>query len=104
MSAGNNAHTDNSKTLRTCARAGCMQHVKKPTAKYCSVKCCSTDPVRHARLREQAQKSRRRIVPINQQMALGFAANAGAEEQLGATRPMNEDVPFGMSRLASFWR
>jgi hypothetical protein len=101
MSAGSNAHTENLKTLRTCARAGCTQHVKKPTAKYCSVKCCSTDPIRHARLREQAQKTRRQIVPINQQMALGFAANAGAEEQLAASRPMTEDVPSGMSRLAS---
>jgi hypothetical protein len=41
---------------------------------------------------------------MNQQMALGFAANAGAEEQLAAARLLNEDVPFGMSRLASAWR
>jgi hypothetical protein len=104
MSARDVVRNLDSKTLRTCARAGCTQHVKKPTAKYCSVKCCSSDPVRHARLREQAQKSRRRIIPMNQQMALGFAANAGAEEQLAAARPMTEDVPFGMSRLASAWR
>ena len=41
---------------------------------------------------------------MNQQMALGFAANAGAEEQLATERPTAEDVPFGMSRLTSAWR
>jgi hypothetical protein len=103
MTAAHVATTVNSKTLRTCSRAGCTQQVKKRTAKYCSVECCAIDPVRHARLREQAQKSRRRIIPINRQMALGFGANAGAEAQLEVSRPMGEDVPFGMSRLASAW-
>ena len=77
--------------------------MKKPTAKYCSVSCCSSDPARNERLREQARRNRRRIIPLTRQLSFGFEANVGAEAQLATMTAYREDVPFGMSRLASNW-
>ena len=89
--------------LRVCATRDCENAVKKPTAKYCSVACCAKDPARNERIREQAKRNRRRIIPLTRQLSLGFETHAGAEAQLASITTNSEDVPFGMSRLASSW-
>jgi hypothetical protein len=88
---------------RTCAKRGCDNVVNKRTAKYCSVTCCSSDPARNERIREQARRNRRRIIPLARQLTFGFEANAGAEAQIDSLAMFREDVPFGMARLASSW-
>ena len=86
--------------LRTCSRPGCQNSVKKPTAKYCSVGCCATDPERHRRLRAQAQRSHRRgLLPMSRQLSLELPV-ADAEATLELLGDGREDVPRGMSRLA----
>ena len=85
---------------KICARRGCSAAVKKPTAKYCSVRCCSIDPERLEKLREQARRSGGRpVLPLARQLQLSF--NAGnPEEALNVLCQGREDVPAGMSRLA----
>lgn len=88
-------------TRRTCARRGCMAPVKKATAKYCSVRCCSLDPERHARLRLSAQRSNRRVLPMTRQLNLGFSSANNPEAAISRISEAREDVPRGMSRLRS---
>jgi hypothetical protein len=92
--------------LRTCARRGCNVSVKKPTAKYCSVRCCSIDPERLEKLRAQARRaSRQPVLPMSRQLQLNFTASATAtipanpEDLLNLLCQGREDVPAGMSRL-----
>jgi hypothetical protein len=73
--------------------------VNKATAKYCSVRCCSIDPERHARLRLSAQRSTRRVLPMARQLSLGLAAANNPEAALARISEGREDVPRGMSRL-----
>ena len=86
---------------RLCARRGCGATVKKPTAKYCSVRCCSIDPERLQRLRIQARRATPQPLPMAQQLSLSLRASAyDPEAQLAALCREREDVPQGMSRLA----
>jgi hypothetical protein len=88
--------------LRVCARGGCGNSVKKPTAKYCSVGCCAADPERHARLRVQAQRNARRsVLPLTRQLSLELVVAPGnPEAQIAILCDGREDLPRGMSRLA----
>lgn len=86
---------------RICARRGCASPVKKATAKYCSVLCCSIDPERHARLRVSAQRSNRRVLPMTRQLSLTLMAANNPEAALAQLCEGREDVPRGMSRLCS---
>jgi len=86
-------------TRRICARRGCNATVKKPTAKYCSVQCCSVDPERLEKLREQARRSSRRtVLPMARQLQISFASG-NPEELLNTLCEGREDVPAGMRRL-----
>lgn len=93
---GSRCHRDHP---RICARAGCTQPVKKPTAKYCSVRCSSLDPERCARLRLQARRAGRTVLPMARQLTMTLTASPDEAHlaRLGAGR---EDIPAGMSRLA----
>jgi hypothetical protein len=78
--------------------------VKKRTAKYCSVQCCSIDPERIERLRDQARRaSRRTVLPMARQLQITFAAGnpaaANPEDLLNTLCEGREDVPGGMRRL-----
>lgn len=85
---------------RICARRGCGATVNKPTAKYCSVRCCSIDPERLERLRVQARRaSSRPVLPMARQLQLTFAVAGNPEEMLASLCEGREDVPGGMSRL-----
>jgi hypothetical protein len=85
---------------RVCARRGCVALVKKPTAKYCSVRCCALDPERHERLRNQARRAGASPLPMTRQLSIGFPAiSFDAEAQLAQLCEGREDVPAGMSRL-----
>src|ERR1700689_3743905 len=85
---------------RICARVGCSEPVHKPTAKYCSIKCCSIDPARHERLRNQARRAAARPIPMLRQLRFDFQATAfDPEAQLNELCLAREDVPSGMSRL-----
>lgn len=84
---------------RKCARRGCNASVKKPTAKYCSVQCCSLDPERLEKLREQARRSSRRsLLPMTRQLQISFTSS-NPEDMLNALCEGREDVPAGMRRL-----
>jgi hypothetical protein len=84
---------------RICARRGCNATVKKPTAKYCSVQCCSIDPERLEKLRAQARRSSRRsVLPMARQLSMSFVS-ANPEEFLNTLCEGREDVPAGMRRL-----
>jgi hypothetical protein len=87
---------------RVCARRGCNAPVKKPTAKYCSVGCCSVDPERLEKLRAQARRAGARpVLPMAHQLKLTFSGGGGnPEELLNSLCQGREDVPGGMSRLA----
>jgi hypothetical protein len=88
---------------KLCARRGCGAAVKKPTAKYCSVRCCSVDPERLEKLRTQARRAGKRpVLPMARQLQLTFATPAlsNPEDLLNALCQGREDVPAGMSRLA----
>lgn len=88
---------------KLCARRGCGTAVKKPTAKYCSVRCCSVDPERLEKLRTQARRAGRRpVLPMARQLQLSFAppVSGNPEELLNILCQGREDVPGGMSRLA----
>ena len=86
---------------RICARLGCAATVKKPTGKYCSVRCCAIDPLRHERLREQARRSARTpVLPLSRQLAISFSeAPSNPEEMLGLLCQGREDAPAGLRRL-----
>ena len=85
---------------RVCARRGCNTAVKKPTAKYCSVRCCSVDPERLEKLRTQARRAGQRpVLPMAHQLKLSFGGG-NPEEMLNTLCQGREDVPAGMSRLA----
>lgn len=85
---------------RICARVGCGELVHKPTAKYCSIKCCSIDPARHERLRNQARRASSRPIPMLRQLRFDFVATGlDPEAQLYELSQAREDVPAGMSRL-----
>jgi endonuclease YncB( thermonuclease family) len=85
---------------RVCARRGCNVAVKKPTAKYCSVQCCSIDPERLEKLRTQARRaSRRTVLPMARQLQISFSSSGNPEEMLNALCEGREDVPAGMRRL-----
>lgn len=86
---------------RICARRGCSTPVKKSTAKYCSVSCCSIDPERHARLRMSAQRSSRRVLPMSRQLSIPLIAANNPESVIARISEGREDVPRGMSRLCS---
>jgi hypothetical protein len=90
---------------RTCARRGCISAVKKPTAKYCSRDCCRLDPERHERLRTQALRVGRTVVPMSRQLPMPFggATNSYQEDSLTLLGEGREDVPAGMSRFAGRW-
>lgn len=87
---------------KRCARRGCDEHVKKPTGKYCSVRCCSIDPERLERLRAQARRSARRsVLPMSRQLSFDSQLWMGnPEAQIALIAPDREDVPTGMSRFA----
>ena len=84
---------------RVCARLGCGTAVKKPTAKYCSVRCCAIDPERHERLRAQARRTSARPLTMARQLSLNVTFDA--EAQLAQLCQGREDAPAGMSRLAA---
>jgi hypothetical protein len=85
---------------RICARVGCGELVHKPTAKYCSIKCCSIDPARHERLRNQARRASARPIPMLRQLRFEFQPSSfDPEAQLNELCRAREDVPAGMSRL-----
>lgn len=85
---------------RVCLRRGCDNPVNKSTAKYCSVRCCSVDPERRARLRESAQRSGRQVLPMTRQLSLAFNAQANPEAIIARLCAGREDIPQGMSRLS----
>jgi hypothetical protein len=85
---------------RICARRGCTTPVKKATAKYCSVRCCSLDPERHARIRHSAQRNRR-VLPMTRQLNFSLYAANNPEAAISRISEGREDVPRGMSRLCS---
>lgn len=75
--------------------------MKKPTAKYCSVHCCSVDPEHLEKLRTQARRtSNRPVLPMAHQLKLTFSGG-NPEELLNSLCQGREDVPGGMSRLAA---
>jgi hypothetical protein len=89
-------------SVRLCARAGCTEPVKKPTNKYCSVRCCAIDPERLARLRQQAHRNARRtVLPLAHQLSLEMwgSSLANPEAEIELLEEAREDVPRGMSRL-----
>ncbi len=89
-------------SVRLCARIGCSEPVKKPTNKYCSVRCCAIDPERIERLRNQAQRnSRRTVLPLARQLSLEMWGShlANPEAEIDLVGELREDVPRGMSRL-----
>ncbi|MFN2568077.1 MAG: hypothetical protein ABR564_00520 [Candidatus Dormibacteria bacterium] len=76
--------------------------VKKPTGKYCSVRCCSIDPERHERLRRQARRGNRRtIVPMARQLSFDSQTwTMNPEEEIAMMSRDREDIPSGMARFA----
>lgn len=86
---------------RICCRRGCNQPVNKPTAKYCSVNCCSLDPERRERMRKSVQRASRRVIPMQRQLTIGFGgAWPNPEAEIARFCEGREDVPRGMSHLA----
>lgn len=85
---------------RVCSRRGCSEPVKKPTAKYCSVTCCTNDPERRERMRVSAQRSSRRVLPMQRQLTLGLNGAHNPEAEIASFCEGREDLPRGMSHLA----
>lgn len=83
-------------SLKVCACPGCVNVVKKATARYCSIRCCAQDPVRQERLRRQARRAA--IVPLVHQLSMVFQVHSDMETLLDA-RSLREDVPAGLQRL-----
>jgi hypothetical protein len=88
-------------TRRVCARQGCSALVKKPTAKYCSVRCCTVDPERRQRLRLSSRRSTRRVLPMSRQLSLALSSANNPEAALVGFGEGREDIPRGMSRFCS---
>ena len=90
-----------SSRLRSCARVGCGQTVKKPTNRYCSRACCALDPARVERLRHAhrpAQTARRpTLIPLARQLELPVW---DVEEIFLVGQQAREEMPAGLSRLA----
>jgi hypothetical protein len=89
-------------SVRLCARTGCSEPVKKPTNKYCSVRCCAIDPERLERLRNQAHRNARRtVLPLAHQLSLEMwgSSQSNPEAEIALLGEGREDVPRGMSRL-----
>ena len=85
---------------RVCARRGCGASVNKPTAKYCSVRCCAIDPERHERLRVQARRASARPLTMAHQLSFNLQHAAfDPEAQLAQLCQGRDDIPAGMSRL-----
>ena len=103
MAAPGEPFGDSNNALRVCARRGCGKQVKKRTAKYCSVRCCSLDPERRERLREQTRRASARPLPMSHQLSLSLRQVAldDREAELAQMSAAREDVPAGMSRLTS---
>jgi len=98
---GRTADSSRAGCARVCAREGCANTVKKPTAKYCSVQCCASDPERLQRLRVQARRqSTRAVLPLARQLTIGLTqAPQNPEAQIATLCDGREDLPHGMSRL-----
>ena len=88
--------------VKICARSGCDNAVKKPTAKYCSVQCCAGDPARHARLSVQARRNARRTtLPLSRQLSFSLNVSpSNPEWEIARLCETREDLPLGMARLA----
>jgi hypothetical protein len=91
--------TPPSRTARICCRIGCQTPVKKATAKYCSVGCCSTDPLRLSLMRERSRMASRQVLPMSRQLAIPFGSQDAAEQMLALLCEGREDAPLGMARL-----
>ena len=102
MSGTGDAASSSTSLHRICARRGCGEQVKKPTARYCSVRCCAVDPERRERIRQQSRRAQARPLAMTRQLTLSL--NVGVlddpEAQLAQVGLSREDVPGGMSRLA----
>ena len=83
--------------LKICARPGCEATVKKATGKYCSIRCCATDPSRQERLRRQARRAP--IVPLAHQLSIIFQVHSDIEASLDDRIFGREDIPAGLQRL-----
>jgi len=84
-------------SAKLCASPSCQRPVKKPTARYCSIRCCAQDPVRKERLRRQARRAP--IVPLAHQLAMTFTAHPDIEVWLDTQGFTREDIPAGLQRL-----
>jgi hypothetical protein len=101
MATPGEAFGDNNNNHRICARRGCTALVKKRTAKYCSVQCCTVDPERRERIRVQSRKAHLRPLPLVHQLSFALhRPTFDPEAGLAEVSAMREDVPGGMSRLA----
>jgi hypothetical protein len=103
MDGDGTAHVQIQTTMaRTCARRGCGSTVKKRTAKYCSRDCCRLDPERQEKLRAQALRAGRSIVPMSRQLPMPFGGRpiSYQEDSIARLGEGREDVPAGMSRFA----
>jgi hypothetical protein len=87
------------RVARICARIGCQSPVKKTTAKYCSVSCCATDPLRLSRLRERSRSASRQVIPMSRQLSIPFGSYDHSEQMLAMLCEGREDAPLGMARL-----
>jgi hypothetical protein len=83
--------------VKLCAHPGCDNAVKKPTAKYCSIRCCALDPARQERLRVRARHGR--IVPLAHQLSIAFQVHSDVESSLDDRALEREDIPAGLQRL-----
>ena len=74
--------------------------MKKPTNKYCSVRCCSIDPDRLERMRTRGSRGgRTAVVPLARQLSLEIFGLSDPEAEIDLVGEGREDVPRGMSRL-----
>lgn len=97
---GSNGGRGRGHVHRVCARRGCGASVNKPTAKYCSVRCCAVDPERHERLRVQARRASARPLSMAHQLSFNLQqAPFDPEAELALLGQGREDIPAGMSRL-----
>jgi hypothetical protein len=102
MDGDGTTHVQTQTTLaRTCARRGCLLTVKKRTGKYCSRDCCRLDPERNERLRAQALRAGRTVVPMSRQLPMPFGGRpiSYQEDSIARLGEGREDVPAGMSRF-----
>ncbi len=79
---------------KICARLGCDTLVKKPTAKYCSIRCCALDPARQERLRVRARRAP--IVPMAHQLSIVFQVHSDFESSLDNRFQEREGIPAGL--------